>query len=145
LPGKKPSLGLVPSRGEEKKEEKDFPLCNHHFLHMVLTTPQKLVKEKEIRSVLGKGRFITTPFFLLKYKPNNNRAHRYGFVVSKKVSQSAVVRNKVKRRMKEIVRARAGTHLHTYDVVVVARKASASAAFAELKSNLTAALHRAIT
>lgn len=66
-----------------------------------------------------------------------------GLVVSRAVG-GAVVRNRVRRRLREIVRARlavlpAGAH-----VVVRAQAAAASASFARLEADLDAALDRAL-
>jgi ribonuclease P protein component len=60
---------------------------------------------------------------------------RFGFTVSKKVG-GAVVRNRVRRRLKEIVR----THRHAFPVrqcfVIVARPEAATAEFDSLKVEL---------
>jgi len=56
---------------------------------------------------------------------------RFGLVVSRRVDLRAVGRNRVRRRLREIVRqspVRAG-----WDVVLVARPAAAGAAFGELR------------
>jgi len=65
---------------------------------------------------------------------------RAGFVVSRSVG-GAVVRNRVKRRLRELVRARAAT-LSGCDVVVRALPAAAAADYAALGKDLDAALAR---
>lgn len=64
-------------------------------------------------------------------------ASRFGFVVSKRVG-TAVVRNRVRRRMSEIVRAEMPAV--PVDVVLRATPAAASADFATLQAAITPVL-----
>lgn len=51
------------------------------------------------------GRRIFGEYFILYYKYDSSLLHRkIGFTVSKKVSRSAVKRNKLKRRLREVYR-----------------------------------------
>lgn len=59
-------------------------------------------------------------------------AFRAGFVTSKKLG-GAVVRNRVRRRLRNIVRTEQARLLPGYWFVVVARPAAARATFAQLK------------
>ena len=60
---------------------------------------------------------------------------RVGFVVSKAVG-GAVVRNRVKRRLRALMAARIGTVPAGYDVVVRANPAAPRASYAELGADL---------
>lgn len=46
---------------------------------------------------------LQTPYFSFKAKFNNLDYNRFGFVVSKKIDKRAVVRNKIKRVLRECV------------------------------------------
>jgi ribonuclease P protein component len=55
--------------------------------------------------VYRRGKTIRGPFTMLKYAENPRRSqYRVAVVVSKKVHKSAVVRNRIRRRIFEIVR-----------------------------------------
>jgi ribonuclease P protein component len=67
---------------------------------------------------------------------------RVGFTVSKKVG-SAVVRNRVRRRLKEIVRLASPEQMRPgYDYVLIGRRASLDLPFASLTEDLERALER---
>ncbi len=64
----------------------------------------------------------------LRFRPLNAPEVRVGIVVSKKVGK-AVVRNRIKRRIREIVRR---SHLPPAELMIVAKPEAAEADFAEL-------------
>jgi ribonuclease P protein component len=69
-------------------------------------------------TVYKRGTTIRGPFVMVRYVPNPKRQNfRAAVVVSKKVQKSAVVRNRIRRRIYEIIRNHvpAGT---PYDIVV---------------------------
>jgi ribonuclease P protein component len=65
---------------------------------------------------------------------------RVGFTVSKKVG-NAVVRNRVKRRLRELMRRQRDAFAHR-DVVIVAREKAAQLGYEELAQSLALALAR---
>jgi ribonuclease P protein component len=69
-------------------------------------------------------------------------AARLGLTVSRKVG-NAVVRNRVRRRLREIVRTHPEMLLDGWDHVVVARPEAARAEFTTLREELTCLLERA--
>jgi ribonuclease P protein component len=54
--------------------------------------------------LLRNGRTERVELLSLKYAPNKRDDYRLAVVVSKKVSKSAVVRNRIRRRIYEVVR-----------------------------------------
>jgi ribonuclease P protein component len=70
---------------------------------------------------------------------NEQPLTRFAFAISKRVG-NAVTRNRVKRRLREVLRLSALTEGH--DIVIVARPAAAEADFQDLKTELTLLLKR---
>lgn len=69
----------------------------------MLSKINRLQKEKDIERVFQKGRGFKEDFLVLKTLKNNSNKIRFGFVISKKVSKKASTRNKIKRRLSELV------------------------------------------
>lgn len=72
-----------------------------------------------LRNVYQKGTTIRGPLFALKVLLNPKRdQYRVAVVVSKKVNKSAVARNRIRRRLYELVRENESDILKPYDIVI---------------------------
>ncbi|MGH7241524.1 MAG: ribonuclease P protein component [Candidatus Saccharimonadales bacterium] len=66
-----------------------------------------------------RGQTIRSGQMTLRYAPNTRRStYRVAVVVSKKVNKSAVVRNRIRRRIYEAVRLEAAAIRQPYDLVL---------------------------
>jgi len=83
------------------------------------------------RGRVGRGKTLS-----LRWLPTRRSEVRVGIVVSKKVG-NAVVRNRVRRRLRELLRK---THLPSCDLMVIARPQAAAASYRELARDLAQAL-----
>lgn len=73
-----------------------------------------------LRFVHRHGKNIRGQFFSVKYALNNRRkVYRLAIVVSKKVSKSAVTRNRIRRRLYEIVRKNQELITAPYDIAII--------------------------
>ena len=77
---------------------------------------------------------------MLKALPNDLEWNRYGFVAGKRVGK-AVVRNRVKRLLREV--ARSTPTKQGWDIVLIARARAASASYHELDAVVKGLLRRA--
>jgi ribonuclease P protein component len=67
---------------------------------------------------------------------------RVGFTVSKRVG-NAVERNRVRRRLRELVRLNGEPHMrHGYDYVLIGRRDALAMPFDQMKDEFARALHR---
>lgn len=91
----------------------------------------------------NRGLRVARPGFVLLAQPNGGRGMRYGITVTKKVG-NAVVRNRMKRRFRELLRAvlpEGG--LADHDHVLIGREGGIERDFATLRNELQHALERA--
>lgn len=88
------------------------------------------------------GRKVAARFVTLLALPNTCGHDRLGIIASRKLG-SAVVRNRAKRRLRELFRRRrAGESSTALDIVAIPRRDSHEAPFAALASDFDAALGR---
>jgi len=64
----------------------------------------RLKKRADFSRVFREGRGFKEDFLFLKIVKNNLENSRFGFVVSKKFSNKAFLRNKIKRKLRELMR-----------------------------------------
>jgi len=97
----------------------------------------RLKHSADVTLVQQRGRSWRHPLCILLSKQGNTEASRFAFVASKRVGK-AVVRNRVKRLMREAVRLHLGDIQPGWDCVWIARPQLSQASFAEVE---TAVLH----
>lgn len=73
-----------------------------------------------LRYVYRNGRTVRSSLMVVKYINNPRRKNsRFSIVVSKKVLKSAVGRNRIRRRLYEIIRRQLPHMQHAVDIVVI--------------------------
>ena len=89
------------------------------------------------------GTKVAAPAFLLQARKRADEGPvRCGFTVSKKVG-NAVERNRVRRRLREVVRLSAASRMRSgHDYVLVGRRAALNAPFERLLQDFDGALRR---
>jgi ribonuclease P protein component len=81
-----------------------------------------LTDSRQFQAVYGRGRSWAVGPVVMKAMPNGGDYSRYGFSVSRRVG-NAVTRNRVKRRLREVMRAR--RLMPGWDCVFIARSYTA--------------------
>ena len=81
---------------------------------------ETLNKNYEFRRLYAKGRSAVTPTLVVYMRRVKRDTNRVGITVNVKLGK-AVVRNRVRRRLREIYRLHEGQFLRGWDLVVVVR------------------------
>jgi ribonuclease P protein component len=80
-----------------------------------------------LRYVYQRGKTVRASELALRYVYNSRcKSYRIAVVVSRKVSKSAVVRNRIRRRIYEIVRTHADAIIEPYDLIFTVYDESAA-------------------
>ena len=91
----------------------------------------------------NRGLRIARPGFVLLARPNGGQGQRFGITVTKRIG-NAVVRNRMKRRFRELLREVLPAHgLADTDHVLIGREGGVERDFAALRAELLVALERA--
>ncbi len=103
---------------------------------------QVLTKRSDFLAA-NRGLRVARPGFVLLTRPNGGLGQRYGITVTKKIG-NAVVRNRMKRRFREILRAALPQFgLADHDHVLIGRAGGVERDFDALGQELEHALERA--
>ena len=95
----------------------------------------RLVRRSEFEAVYRGGRRRTSPQFVVFYRANGLERSRFGASV-KKALGGAVVRNRIRRRIREIFRRNYSEIPSGWDIVIHPRASVAGAEFAPLSAEL---------
>ncbi|ADI03120.1 MAG TPA: ribonuclease P protein component [Syntrophothermus lipocalidus] len=107
----------------------------------MLKSDQRLRKRKDFEKVYSKGKKVFGRYLILYVGENAAGKNRYGIVASKKVGK-AVIRNKSRRRVREVARTLDSKLRQGYDVIVIVKPLCREADFASVKSDYERLLKR---
>lgn len=99
----------------------------------MLPQQYRLKKKKDFERVFKKGKGLKETFLFLKFKKNKLQESRFGFLVSQKVSKKAVERNKVKRRLRELIRLKLPEIKKGIDIVLITKPGLEKKNFQEME------------
>ena len=89
------------------------------------------LKKNHIFRKLYSSKGVANSYFVMYARPNRSQCNRVGITVSKKLGH-AVVRNRTRRRIREIYRLNELRFAPGWDIVVVARTRAVEADFGKL-------------
>lgn len=97
----------------------------------------RLLKRADFLATQASGKKWVSKSVILQIANNADGAIRFGLTVTKKVSKSAVVRNRIRRRMRaaayDVIAARSAPG---HDYVLIGREDTATRSYAELIADL---------
>jgi len=93
------------------------------------------LKENYLFRRIYRGKSVASPALVVYARRNGQRTNRLGLTVSTKVGK-AVVRNKIRRRLREIYRLHEDGFARGWDIVVVARVRAAHTPYRQLEEQL---------
>ena len=105
-------------------------------VQLQVTVFSSLTKQKDFENVAKRGRSFFTPELGFKILKNNLDKNRYGIVVNLKVDKRAVVRNKIRRRIREVIRLNDEKIKQGFDVMVLTRESVKNLKYKDIEEKL---------
>lgn len=102
----------------------------------MLPKENRLRKQKDFDRVLKQGKGFKQGLLFLKIVPNGTDVSRFGFVVGKSFSKSAVMRNKAKRILRQIVRKKLPFVKQGMDGAIIAFKGLEKQDFSDMEKTI---------
>lgn len=89
----------------------------------MLQKENRLIRKDDFQRIHKMGRFFGDKFLAIRVIKNNLEVSRVGFLVGLKVSKKSTVRNKIRRRLREIFRLliKEGKIKEGFDIIVLVR------------------------
>ena len=97
-------------------------------------------KEQEFTDIIHNCKYEKNKYFVIYYKENKEH-NRYGISVPKKTGK-AHIRNKIKRRIKNIIDVNEFNVHKSYDYVIIIRKRLIELNYKEIEENLLSLINR---
>ncbi|MCH7760813.1 ribonuclease P protein component [candidate division TA06 bacterium] len=101
---------------------------------------ERIKKEREFDEVFKTGKFYSGSLVSLVYRTHSGR--RVGFAVGKGI-KGAVIRNRLKRLLREIYRKKKEELKMDVEIILIARESAVGKGYQELKKDLEALFLRA--
>ncbi len=70
----------------------------------MLAKKNRITKKKDFERIFKKGVGFEEKFLILKTASNFSQTNRFAFIVSRKISKNATIRNKIKRQLRELIK-----------------------------------------
>lgn len=102
----------------------------------------RITASRDYNNIYKNGKKIPGRFIILYVMNNQLERNRYGIVTSSKVGK-AVVRNRVKRRLRDLVRRMDPALKPGHDLVLVVRHHAGSAEYEQLAKDLSIVIRKA--
>lgn len=108
----------------------------------MLSKDRRLIKTKDISQVFRSGLAAGSNELQVKAAKNGLAISRFTVVVSLQVDKRATRRNRLKRRLREIIKLHLNSLKDGYDVVVITRRAALAYDYWQLEKSLLALLQK---
>lgn len=101
----------------------------------------RIKRRPEILELQQKGNKLFSRHFVILVSPSERFESRLAVTITKKVHKRAVMRNSIKRKVREVFRLYRSKLAGSFDILVIARKNAFEVDFFNVRRELLGALH----
>ena len=103
---------------------------------MTLPSKYRFSSSDEIKEVFKRGKSLDSGFFQIRFIPAARGLKKFAFIVGLKVSKKAVIRNRIRRKISEIIRINISKIKPGYLIAILAKSQAANEEPKSLEENL---------
>jgi ribonuclease P protein component len=103
----------------------------------------RIKKREDFVGLQEKGSKVSAKNLLLIYLPSAKPSSRFGVVVTRKLDTRATVRNRIRRKIREVLRLNRCKLQSSFDILVIARRGIADCSYQEIEKQILDSLRRA--
>lgn len=108
----------------------------------MLPRPQRVTKRTAWQQLHARGTTAHGRDIVLKYRRTGGNPTKVGFIVGTRTSKKATERNRVKRRLRNIIRKHRSRLVSGYDIALISRPRIITASFVELEDQVLQLLRK---
>jgi len=102
----------------------------------------RIKKRSEFVHLQEQGKKLHNRNILVIFEPTSLPESRFGIVVTRKINQRATARNRIKRRIREILRLNRSRLRSSFDILIIARRGIESCTYKEIEEQILGSLRR---
>ena len=102
----------------------------------MLPKKERLQHRKDFDSAFKSSKGVFAEIIGIKFVANNLENSRFGIIVSNKISKKAVVRNRIKRQIREIIRLNLDNIEKGFDIVIITRIGIVGKKYQEIEKDI---------
>lgn len=108
----------------------------------MLIKAYRLKNKNKFKKTFTFGKAVACPYFVLYYLKNNEPGNsKIAFAAGRKIGK-AILRNKIKRRLREACRQHAGNLADGYNIIFIARAKIKGISYHDVEKNMSALLKK---
>lgn len=97
---------------------------------------------KDFETAIHKGKFYKNELYIIYIIRNDKDYYRFGISVGKKISNKAVIRNKLKRQLKNIIDKNKNLYQKNQDYIIIMKRSCLEKTYQELEHGFLEIMNR---
>ncbi|MEA2088332.1 MAG: ribonuclease P protein component [Patescibacteria group bacterium] len=102
----------------------------------MLPKKERLQHRRDFDNAFKSSKGVFTKIVGIKFIANGLENSKFGIIVSNKISKKAVVRNRIKRQIREIIRLNLENIKKGFDIVIIIRIGIVGKKYQEIEKNI---------
>lgn len=90
---------------------------------------------QDFETAIHKGKLYKNQYYIIYIMKNDKNYYRFGISVGKKISNKAIIRNKLKRQLKSIIDKNKNFYKNSQDYIIIMKRSCLEKNYQELENS----------